>query len=139
MGKLKLDDLRTLRERKKQELGFAGAESPLTYIFVGMGTSGIAAGAKLTYATLQSELEYHGLKDVVLKQTGSLGLDHAEPTVEVRLPGMPPVIYGNVDAAVASKIVRRHIVERSLVNAHVFDRPAGDIGQSPQRPSPEAR
>ena len=62
-----------------------------------------------------------------LRQTGSLGLDHAEPTVEIRMPDMPTVIYGKVTPEVAAKIVRKHILGKTLINDHIFDRPAADI------------
>ena len=139
MGKMNLNELRVLREQKRCELGLGDGDNNTIYVVVGMGTSGIAAGAKETFATLSSELEFHELTNVVLKQTGSLGLDHAEPTVEVRMPGMPPIIYGKVDAVVASKIVRKHILEKTLVNAHVFDQRSVDIVQGAQLSGTEAR
>jgi NADP-reducing hydrogenase subunit HndB len=139
MGKINRNELKLLREKKKEEFGFGSVDSGLTYILVGMGTSGIAAGARETFARLKSGLEMHGLTSVVLKQTGSLGLDHAEPTVEVRMPGMPPTIYGKVDVDVAAKIIHKHILEKNLVNAHVFDRPAVDIVSESRRSATEAK
>lgn len=127
MGKMTREQLASLREQKSAEMGRGTADPKTISLVVGMGTSGIAAGARETFARLESELAYHGVTDVVLKQTGSLGLDHAEPTVEVRMPGMPPVVYGNVDEDVAAKIVRKHVVDGRLVNSHVFDHPAADI------------
>jgi NADP-reducing hydrogenase subunit HndB len=56
-----------------------------------------------------------------------MGLCYVEPTVEVAMPGMPATIYGKVDAAVAREIVQKHVVEKSLVENHIFDRPAADI------------
>ncbi len=139
MGRMNLNKLRALREQKRRELGLGEGGNNTIYVVVGMGTSGIAAGARETFATLNSELEFHELTNVILKQTGSLGLDHAEPPVEVRVPGMPSIIYGKVDAVVASKIVRKHILERTLVNAHVFDQRAVDIVQGAQLSGTEAR
>jgi NADP-reducing hydrogenase subunit HndB len=62
-----------------------------------------------------------------VRQTGSLGLDHAEPTVEVRTKDMPTVIYGRVTPAVARRIVQKHILGKELLEDHIFDRPAPDI------------
>ena len=56
-----------------------------------------------------------------------MGLCYVEPTVEVITPGMPPVIYGKVDAAVAKVIVEDHIMRNKMVSDHVFDRPSADI------------
>lgn len=96
-------------------------------VIVGMGTSGMAAGARETLAAIEAALKERGLADVAVKQAGSIGLDFAEPTVEVIMPGMPPVIYGRVDAATARRIVDHHIVGKSLVEEHIYDRPAADI------------
>lgn len=127
MGKMSREDLRTLRDRKRRELDWRDPENRTVSVIVAMGTSGIAAGARETLAAFRSELEEHGLTDVSVRQTGSLGLDHAEPTVEIRMPDMPPVIYGNVTPEVAGKIVRKHILGRNLINDHIFDHPAADI------------
>jgi NADP-reducing hydrogenase subunit HndB len=56
-----------------------------------------------------------------------MGLCHSEPTVEVDVPGMPRVIYGNVDAKVARRIVTEHLISKALVSEHIFDKPAVDI------------
>ncbi len=127
MAKMSLEDLRKLREEKRRELDMRDADNKSVQVIVGMGTSGIAAGAKDTLTAFMNELERNGLTNVSLRQTGSLGLDHAEPTVEVRMADMPTVIYGKVTPKVASRIVRSHIINKSLVDEHVFDRPAADI------------
>ena len=129
MAKMSLDELRKLREQKRRELEMRDTENKEVEVIVGMGTSGIAAGAKDTLNAFLNELEEHNLSTVAVRQTGSLGLDHAEPTVEVRMPSMPTVIYGRVSKEVARLIVQRHILHGELVNEHVYDRPAADIMQ----------
>lgn len=96
-------------------------------VIVGMGTCGIAAGAKVVLDAFLSELEAKGIENVSVTQTGCMGLCHVEPTVEVIVPGMPDVIYGNVDAKVVKQIVADHIIGKKLVSEHVFDKPAADI------------
>ncbi len=127
MGKMTLDDLKKLRAEKKHQMDMRDPENKTILIVVGMGTSGIAAGAKDTLNAFLVELEDQGLANVSVRQAGSLGLDFAEPTVEVTMPGMPTVIYGNVDAAVARDIVHKHIIGKVLLENHIFDRPAADI------------
>ena len=127
MAKMSLEELRKLREKSKRELDMRDTENKTVQVIVGMGTSGIAAGAKATLAAFMEELEEHGLSNVSVRQTGSLGLDHAEPTVEVRMQEMPTVIYGKVTPKVAKTIVRQHILKKELVDEHVYDRPAADI------------
>lgn len=127
MAKMTLEELRKLRENKKAEMDKRDVDGKDVQVLIGMGTCGIAAGAKETLDTFLSEIESHKLTNVTVRQTGCMGLCYVEPTVEVRVPGMPDTIYGTVDAAVARKIVSKHIIGKSLVNNHIFDRPAADI------------
>jgi NADP-reducing hydrogenase subunit HndB len=127
MAKMTLEELRKLRNEKKTAIDMRDTANKDAQIIVGMGTSGIAAGAKLALDAFAKELEKRGLTNVSLRQAGSLGLDHAEPTVEVRVPGMPDIIYGKVTAEVALQIVEKHIIGKELVSEHVFDKPAKDI------------
>jgi NADP-reducing hydrogenase subunit HndB len=127
MAKMSLEELKKLRDKKRRELDTRETEGKSIQIIVGMGTSGIAAGAKESLNAFLDELDRHNLTDVVVRQTGSMGLDHAEPTVEVRMPDMPTVIYGKVDEKIARQIVREHIMEKRLLEDHIFDRPAPDI------------
>jgi len=127
MGKMTVEELRTLRDSKRKQFSMHDGENQTSQIIVGMGTSGIAAGAMATLDAFVSELDAHGLTEVRVRQTGSLGLDHAEPTVEIRTPEMPPVIYGKVDPETARKIVRKHIMGKTMINDHIYDRPAVDL------------
>ncbi|MFA7566198.1 MAG: (2Fe-2S) ferredoxin domain-containing protein [Alkalispirochaeta sp.] len=127
MAKMTLEDLRKLRETKRQDMDMRSPDNKDVDIIVSMGTSGIAAGAKDTLKAFVEELEKRGLTNVAVRQVGGMGLDHAEPTVEVRMDDMPQVIYGSVTPEVARTIVRRHIVGKKLVNKHIYDRPSADI------------
>lgn len=127
MAKMTLEDLRKLRKDKQQAMDMRSPDNKDIQVIVGMGTSGIAAGAKETLNAFIEELKSQSLSNVTVRQVGGLGLDHAEPTVEVRMPEMPTVIYGKVTANIARTIVRRHIMNKELVNEHVYDRPAADI------------
>ncbi len=131
MAKLTLDDLRKLRESKSNEMERRNVDGKDISVIIGMGTCGIAAGAKKTFDTFVEALAGKPeLKTVVIRQTGCMGLCYAEPTVEVVMPGMPTVIYGNVGPEVARKIVQEHLLNRRLVGDHVFDKPAADIVKS---------
>ena len=127
MAKMTLEELRKLREEQKQSLSRRSTDNKDTQIIVGMGTCGIAAGAKETLDAFVEELDEQDLNNVKVTQTGCMGLCYVEPTVEVIMPGMPDVIYGNVDSEIARKIIRKHILNKTMVNDHVFDRPAADI------------
>jgi NADP-reducing hydrogenase subunit HndB len=126
MAKMSLEELRKLRDAKKDDLRKRDSDKEIQ-IIVGMGTCGIAAGAKGTLDAFLKVLDDKKLVDSVLvRQTGCMGLCHSEPTVEIMVPGMPSVLYGNVDAKVAEEIVNTHIIGKALVNGHILDKPAAD-------------
>lgn len=122
-----LEELRAMREASQKDMERRDTDGNAIEVIVGMGTCGIAAGGKATLAAFVDALDETALKGVTLKQTGCMGLCYAEPTVEVRMAGMPDTIYGKVDAETAREIVKTHIVGKKLVDNHLFDRPAKDI------------
>ena len=128
MAKMTLEELRTLRDSRKSDLRKREIEGKEIQIIVGMGTCGIAAGAKDTLDWFLKALDEKKLAgEVLVRQTGCMGLCHSEPTVELVVPGMPTVIYGKVDPKVAEEIVEQHIIGKKLVDKLIIDRPAADI------------
>ena len=96
----------TLRER-------SDSSEAIIQIKVGMATSGIASGAKETMSFLISELDRRQIKALVM-QVGDMGYSHAEPTIEVTVPGKDPVVFGKVDIARATEIIDKYIVNGEL-------------------------
>jgi len=127
MSRLTLEDLRKLRETQQKTMALRESEGKDVQIIIGMGTCGIAAGAKDTFSTMINTVAEKGLSNVMVRQTGCMGLCHSEPTVEVIVPGMPAIIYGNVDPAVGRQIVERHVLNHQMLDGHICDRPAVDI------------
>lgn len=128
MAKMTLEELRNRRNQMKSELEKRDTDGKSIQIIVGMGTCGIAAGAKDTLDAFIQELDKNGLgSHAIIRQTGCMGLCSNEPTVEVIVPDMPAVIYGNVTPQVVKKIVESHIIEKKLVDNLILDRPAADI------------
>lgn len=128
MAKMSLEDLRKLRDSTQQQIKKRDSEGKTIQIIVGMGTCGIAAGAKDTLDTFVKELDARGMGgDVIIRQTGCMGLCQNEPTVEVVMAGMPNIIYGRVDSKIAKEIVEKHLMKKELLNEQILDRPAGDI------------
>ncbi len=129
MGKLTLEDLRKMREEQKNKFNRRDNENKNVQVIIGMGTCGIAAGAKETFNAFIDELEKKGLQNVMVKQTGCMGKCETEPTVEVVVPEMPAVLYGNVSAEVARKIVNEHIIGKKMLDEYFQDKPSADIMQ----------
>ena len=118
MPKLKsFDDLKRLREKAQQELSIRRHTG--TKITVGMGTCGIAAGARTVMAVIMDELGKRNINDVLLTQSGCLGYCDQEPLVEVS-NGDAAITYGKVDTNIARKIVSDHIINGQVLEDHVF-------------------
>jgi NADP-reducing hydrogenase subunit HndB len=116
MAKMTLDELRKLRGEKKAEMENRDFSGKTIQVVVGMGTCGISAGAKLTVDAFIKELEKKGLgNQAVVKQTSCMGMCSREPTVELIVPDMAPVIYGDVKAEVVSRVVEEHIVGKKII------------------------
>jgi NADP-reducing hydrogenase subunit HndB len=117
----------TQKEMKKMREKLSTKKHSGTIIRVGLGSCGIAAGAQEAYNVFASEIQKEGVEDIVVQQTGCMGLCYSEPTVEVIMPDMPTVIYGHVNGEVAKRILRKHVVGKTLVQDHIFDKPAEEI------------
>jgi NADP-reducing hydrogenase subunit HndB len=126
MSRLSSDQLDILRtEQKKNRTSVK--ENLNSIILVGVGTCGVAAGAEDTIRALSEEIRHNNVSNVEIRNTGCMGYCANEPTVEVRVSGMPAVIYGNVNTDVAKLIIQEHIVKGRLVSGYIFDRPSADI------------
>lgn len=87
----------------------------LVQIKVSMATCGIASGAKETMTYFIEELDHQGI-DAVITQTGCMGYCYAEPTIELTMPGQPPVVYGFVTKTKALEIIEKHIKLNEMVD-----------------------
>ena len=119
MAKVKsLADLRKMKENLQSKVHLREkADNPeaLVQIKVGMGTSGIASGAKEVFNYLVDELEKRNIEAIVT-QTGDMGYSYAEPTIEVTLPGNEPVVYGYVDVKKADEVIEKYIKTGEMVD-----------------------
>ncbi|HON18278.1 MAG TPA: (2Fe-2S) ferredoxin domain-containing protein [Salinivirgaceae bacterium] len=118
MTKVKsLADLRKMKEELQNKVNLrekGDNVEKLIQIKVGMGTSGIASGAKEIFNFFIEELEKRNIEAVVT-QTGDMGYNFAEPTVEVTVPGKDPIVFGNVTIQKADKIIECYIKNGELV------------------------
>ena len=120
MNKIKsLADLKRIRDEKgsglrNREKGDMDADY-LVQVKVAMATCGIASGAKETMEFMTDALEKRGI-DAIVSQVGCMGYCYAEPTIEVRLPGSDPVVFGGVNRDRADEIIEKYIKGGELVD-----------------------
>jgi NADP-reducing hydrogenase subunit HndC len=96
-------------------------------LIVSYGTCGIASGAKEAIHALRQEIAARNLAEIEIKTTGCIGLCYAEPNIEVIMPELEPVIYGNVTPQLAKQIIVEHVIKRKILAEYVLPRPAADI------------
>ena len=115
---MKLDDLRKMVEK---DAGEDVAEGTARYVIVvGMGTCGIAAGARDVLAAIIDELEARGLTDVIVSQCGCRGMCDREPLVMVTAAGGAELIYADMTAARAREVVASHVAGDEPVTAYLL-------------------
>jgi NADP-reducing hydrogenase subunit HndB len=120
MPKLKsLDELRRLREQAQSEIT-TRVETGTT-IVVGMGTCGIAAGARETMRAILDELNQRSIEAHVTT-VGCIGMCVREPLVDIEQAGKPRVTYANITKDKVSRLIEEHLINGRVVDEWVVGR-----------------
>jgi NADP-reducing hydrogenase subunit HndB len=120
MPKLKsLDELRKLREQVQEEIT-TRVETGTT-IIVGMGTCGIAAGARETMRVILDELREREIEAHVTT-VGCIGMCMREPLVDIEQAGKPRVTYANVNPDMVPRLIEEHLIKNQPVAEWVIGR-----------------
>ena len=114
-----LEDLKKIREEALQKREIKAAPGSIQ-IVVGMGTPGIAAGARDTLKAILTVIEEKHLTNITVRQTGNIGMDSWEPIVQVLVADQPAVSYGKVSPYVARQIMEQHVLGGKILNDHVI-------------------
>ncbi len=108
-----LEELRELRAELEKEISARNSEGK-PKIIIGMGTCGIAAGARDILQAVTQELRKRNL-DVITTQTGCIGMCEQEPLMDVQLPGQDRITYGKLTARDVERIVVEHLINGNVV------------------------
>ena len=114
-----LDDLRKLRDQVQTELTTRSETG--TTIIVGMGTCGIAAGARETMHAVLEELKRREIEAHVAT-VGCIGMCSREPLVDIEQAGKPRVTYGNVTSDKVAQLIDEHLIKGSVIEDWVVGR-----------------
>ena len=113
MPKLKtLEDLKKLREGAQKDITVRLETG--TRIIVGMGTCGIAAGARETMHAILEELKKREIEANVTT-VGCIGMCVKEPLVDIEQAGKPRITYGNVKPDMVPRIIEEHLIKGNVV------------------------
>lgn len=111
-----LEELKKIKERalERRKLSGEGAKARVT---VAMGTCGIAAGARDTMKAILDEIEEQQVEDVVVTQTGCMGLCEYEPMVQIQVGEGEAVTYGHIDEERVPQLIENHLIHGEPVEA----------------------
>ncbi len=115
-----LEDLKRVREEALQKRQVK-TETGHIQIIVGMGTPGIAAGARDTLKAILEYIEAEKLSNIVVRQTGNIGFDSWEPIVQVIIGDGPKVSYGKITPEAARRIMAQHVVGGQIVQEYKIE------------------
>ena len=112
-------ELQALRDQKRKAAKVTAATC--TQIFVGMGTCGIAAGARETLGAIKDELARRHIEAVVTP-VGCIGICVKEPLVDIQQAGGSHVLYANVQPDMVGRLIEEHVLRGQPVKEWVVCR-----------------
>ena len=115
-----LAELAALRDKMKAEVNLRRDDADDTRVLVGMATCGIAAGARPVLAAFVEEVNKRQISNVMVTQTGCVGICKLEPVVEIVVPGQEKVTYVKMTAEKVSRIVAEHLVNGRPVSEYTI-------------------
>ncbi|WP_073257194.1 (2Fe-2S) ferredoxin domain-containing protein [Caldanaerovirga acetigignens] len=115
-----IEELEKIRDQARELINLRKDNENKTRVVVGMGTCGISAGAREVLMAILDEIKKRNLTDVVVTETGCIGMCRFEPLVDVIKPDQPKVTYVNVNPEKARQIVARHVVNNQVIDEWVI-------------------
>ncbi|NLG93711.1 MAG: (2Fe-2S) ferredoxin domain-containing protein [Clostridiales bacterium] len=110
-----LEELRAIRDKARSQVILRENNDDAVRVLVGMATCGIAAGARPVLNAIVEEVAKRGLRNVIVTQTGCIGICQFEPVVEVVAPGQDKVTYVKMTPEKAVRVVNDHLVNGNVV------------------------
>ncbi len=103
-----LSELQAIKDRVRATV-LPSENDGKTRVVVGMATCGIAAGATPVLDALKKAVDNGEVDDVLVEQTGCVGICQYEPVVEVFEPGKDKVTYVKMDAEKTGRVIEEHL------------------------------
>ena len=110
-----LAELQAIRDKARGKVTLREGQDDAIRVLVGMATCGIAAGARPVLTTIVDEVAKRGLQNVMVTQTGCIGICQFEPVVEVVEPGKDKITYVKMTPEKAVRMVNDHLVNGTVV------------------------
>ena len=115
-----LAELQAIRDKARGKVTLREGQDDAIRVLVGMATCGIAAGARPVLTTIVDEVAKRGLQNVMVTQTGCIGICQFEPVVEVVEPGKDKITYVKMTPEKALRVVNDHLVNGNVVTEYTI-------------------
>ena len=110
-----LAELKAIRDKTRASVTLRENAEAGTRVMVG-----IAAGARPVLNAFVEEVAKRNLQDVMVTQTGCIGICQYEPVVEVVTPGHEKVTYVKMTPEKALRVVNDHLVNGNVVTEYTI-------------------
>ncbi len=115
-----LAELQAIRDRVKNNV-VVRENNEIDYrVVVGMATCGIAAGARPVLNACSEEVAKRNLHNVMVTQTGCIGICKFEPVVEVFEADGTKTTYVKMTAEKIVRVINDHIVNGNVVTEYTI-------------------
>ena len=115
-----LAELQAIRDRARAAVNIRENSEAKTRVLVGMATCGIAAGARPVLTAIVDEVAKRELSDIMVTQTGCIGICQYEPVVEVIDANGEKTTYVKMTAEKALRVVNDHLVNGNVVTEYTI-------------------
>ncbi len=115
-----LAELQAIRDRARAAVNIRENSEAKTRVLVGMATCGIAAGARPVLTAIVDEVAKRGLSDIMVTQTGCIGICQYEPVVEVIDAAGDKTTYVKMTPEKALRVVNDHLVNGNVVTEYTI-------------------
>ena len=120
MARLKnIEELKKLRGEVQKDLAIRTQTG--TRIIIGMGTCGIAAGAREVMHAVLRELETRKIEAHV-ETVGCVGMCAQEPLVDIEQAGKSRVRYANITPALVPRLIEDHLIKGQVIQEWAIGR-----------------
>lgn len=119
-------ELEEIRKKTLEDIN-PGLDRKCTRIVVGMATCGIAAGAKPVMNAIIDELKRNDIENVIVAQTGCIGICKLEPVVEVYMPGREKVTYVKMNVTRARRMIYEHVIGGKIIDEYTIHLVKGKV------------
>ena len=112
-------DLEIIRETTLKKIKLA-QDSNQVRVVVGLGTCGIASGAKDVFDKFLEMKDKLNLDNVDVVQTGCIGVCMYEPMAEVYVNNLEKVTYIELTPEIVEEIVYSHLVNNKVLSEYTI-------------------